>query len=309
MGSTFRSLEHGQSLSEGSKTTLVDALPDSWRSGYSSTGRQLREALSEAVAAEILPRLLVARGVRHAAAAGAALAGCQDVVNVEAFVDLVVADDMDQLRHVVDRVITSGGGRDVLLANLLAPAARRLGAMWEQDTCDFLTVTLGVFRLDQIMKETEMAGAVRLERAWPGRHILMIPAPGEQHNFGMNMVADMFRAGGWSVRTDSAVAGEEIIQLVAGEWFDVVGISVMSDRALVGLGDYVAALRRASYNPKLCILAGGRAVMAQAGAADSLRADLTAETPEEALDKLDIFLEAAVTDRLHQYMTELVDIG
>ncbi len=30
-------------------------------------------------------------------------------------------------------------------SSLLTPTARRLGVMWEEDTCDFSDVTLGVF--------------------------------------------------------------------------------------------------------------------------------------------------------------------
>ncbi|HQU03880.1 MAG TPA: cobalamin-dependent protein [Acidocella sp.] len=228
---------------------------------------------------------------------------------VEAFVDLIVADDMEQVRAVADRMIVMGGGRDALLTDLLAPAARCLGARWERDICDFTTVTLGVFRLDQIMKETESVSAMAIANVGFDRRILLIPAPGEQHNFGLNMVADVFRDGGWSVSTACAVSGREMVQLVAGEWFDMVGISVMTDRALKGLAENIQAARKASCNRKLCIMVGGRAVLGQPERDRPLNADLIAQDPQEALGKANVFLEATVTDRLHQYKTELVDIG
>jgi hypothetical protein len=93
---------------------------------------------------------------------------------VAGFVALIMAEDMEQARAIADRVVVHYGSREALLDDLLAPAARLLGEMWERDDCDFLTVTLGVYRLDQIMKETAMrsgrrAGACALGRRRHGR--------------------------------------------------------------------------------------------------------------------------------------------
>ena len=36
--------------------------------------------------------------------------------------------------------------------DLLTPAARQLGAMWDEDRCDFTQVTVGLMRLQQVMR-------------------------------------------------------------------------------------------------------------------------------------------------------------
>jgi methanogenic corrinoid protein MtbC1 len=263
--------------------------------------------LGETIESEILPRLLSAhRDERGFDYQGEARWRCNP--DLQEFLAMIVADDMEQARAVADRVVVQSGGRDGLLNELLRPAALMLGEMWERDDCDFTTVTLGVFRLDQIMKETAGAGDSVLMSGHEHR-ILLLPAPGEQHSFGLAMVADAFREGGWCVRSGPAVSRSRLLRLVRDEWFDVMGLSVVADRALKGLPSCIRAVRAASCNPGVYIMLGGRALSEHAERSRFLGADATANNAHDALAGANLYIESTVTEGLHRSKARLVDIG
>jgi methylmalonyl-CoA mutase cobalamin-binding subunit len=228
---------------------------------------------------------------------------------VAQFVALVIADDMEAVRAVADRVIVQTGGRESLLNDLLKPAAIILGEMWERDDCDFTTVTLGVYRLDQIMKETATIADHRAILNGHEHRILLLPAPGEQHSFGLGMVADAFREGGWCVRSGPSATRSQLLRLVRDEWFDVVGLSVTAERALKGLASCIRAVRAASCNAAVCIMLGGYAVTEHPERAMFLGADSMAVSARSALADANLYVETTVTNGLRQSKTRLVDIG
>ncbi|MDE8345891.1 MAG: cobalamin B12-binding domain-containing protein [Acidocella sp.] len=252
--------------------------------------------LTQAAESEVLPSLL----------SPPPLLGQPNRADIAAFLALVIEDDTERLSAIADRVIVQSGGRDALLSGLLLPAAQMLGEMWVRDECDFMTVTLGVFRMDQIMKETA-SSACALHGC--DNRVLVMPVPGEQHRFGADMVADAFREDGWCVRSGPAIARSRLLYLVRGEWFDVIGLSISSDRWLRGLPACIRALRRASCNRNVFLMIGGYAVSHDVERARFLGADAMAVTAREALVLANNFMAATVTDGLHRSMTRLVDVG
>jgi methanogenic corrinoid protein MtbC1 len=263
------------------------------------------DLLGETIESEILPRLLSA----HRDGLDTSPSHLPDQAEIAEFVALIVADDMEAVRAIADRVIVQSGGRDCLLNDLLKPAAIMLGEMWERDDCDFTTVTLGVFRLDQIMKETAAAADHLAILNGHEHRILLLPAPGEQHSFGLGMVADTFREGGWCVRSGPAATRSQLLRLVRDEWFDVVGLSVSADRALKGLAACIRALRAASCNPDVRVMLGGRAITQHAERSLFLGADTMAVDAPSALAGANLYLQTTVTNGLRQPKTRLVDIG
>jgi hypothetical protein len=61
--------------------------------------------------------------------------------------------------------------------DLLAPSARRLGQHWEDDDCDFVDVTMGLWRLQEVMREVTMRFRRRARAARP-RAALFAPPGG-----------------------------------------------------------------------------------------------------------------------------------
>ncbi len=146
-----------------------------------------------------------------------------------------------------------------ILVELLAPAARCLGRWWEEDRCDFIDVTMGLWRLQEVMHELASgvpgAGGV----APSGRSVLIGAPEGEDHLFGAVMVETCFRRSGWHTVAELGSGHAELEARIAGEWFDVAGLSASTTASLKVLPRLVARLRRASRNPDLVILVGGHA--------------------------------------------------
>jgi methylmalonyl-CoA mutase cobalamin-binding subunit len=159
------------------------------------------------------------------------------------------------------------------------------------------------------MQETEaVAGEVPVRRD-VDRRILLLPAPGEQHSFGVSVVADAFRADGWWVRSAPAASRSQLQRLVQDEWFDVIGLSVSSERFLKGLPTCIRAVRETSCNPRSFVMLGGVAVICQPERARFLGADAVAEDAVNALRLANIFMERTVTDGFRQFVTKPIDAG
>uniref|UniRef100_UPI0025EE1A91 cobalamin B12-binding domain-containing protein n=1 Tax=Tardiphaga sp. TaxID=1926292 RepID=UPI0025EE1A91 len=180
---------------------------------------------------------------------------------------------------------------DSILLELLAPAARHLGTLWDTDATDFVTVTLGVSRLQRIMRRLSEAFFQQGHGANRGESALLTIIPGEQHSFGLSMVAEFFRRAGWNLCTGPFTSHQELTSLVQHHWFDVVGFSVSSDRRLEELKKDIGAIRRDSRNRRVGIILGGPMLIAQPGLVASMGADMMSidatTAPEQARGLID----------------------
>lgn len=137
----------------------------------------------------------------------------------------------------------------------MGPAARRLGQLWESDECDFMEVTLAIGRLQRLLRVfAPTPVGVDLDA---GRRLLLAPAPGEQHTFGLSVVGDVFRQGGWDVQVQLETDGQDLLLDVGQGWFDAAGFTVAAEERLDALTALIKRVREASINPRLCIMVGG----------------------------------------------------
>ena len=214
--------------------------------------------LSRAIEQEIIPRLVLAHRTPHECLTRPGLPA-QGVTqrDVEEFAKLVLARDEDIAHACVEAMRTRGISVETIYLDLLAPVGRHLGELWEQDLCDFTEVTLGLGRLQQVLRELSPAFGNSVDHPTNGRRVLLLPCPGEQHTFGLVMVAEFFRRAGWDVAGGPWEAGADPVTMVRREWFDVVGFSTASDLHLPELSDCIASVRKAAINPHIGIMVGG----------------------------------------------------
>ncbi len=209
------------------------------------------------IEADIIPRLLRAHPVATSPAVVRQLVAQTTLCAVEAFAALVLAVDDLAWSEAVDEHLARGLCAETLCMELLVPTARELGRMWEEDIISFAEVTVGVGRLQRAMRA--LAPDFEGGPVCPadGRRVLLMVMPGDDHTFGISMVAEFFRRAGWEVvgHTDPRCA--DPVGLVANEWFDVVGVSSGDGTRLELLPDLIAALRSASRNGALAVLVGG----------------------------------------------------
>ena len=211
------------------------------------------DVLARIVEAEILPRLMLAhrRSARRAAPERAPSAE-----EIAAFSAMLLAPGPVDIDAQAAALRDGGLPLPKLLLELLAPAARHLGEMWEDDTCDFLAVTEGLGRLQAISRrlcahlENESVPAA-------GRSVLLLPCPGETHLFGVSIVASFFREAGWQVTMATPGPGLDPAALLRDDWFDVVGLSLSCEAVMPALAAAIPVLRRASRNPQLSVIVGG----------------------------------------------------
>ena len=193
---------------------------------------------------------------------------------VEQFAALILGNNDGAALAYVDELLARGSTVESIFLDLLAPAARQLGSLWESDATDFATVTLGVGRLQLIMRRLSDRFTDDTNAFHHGESVLLTIIPGEQHSFGLSMVAEFFRRAGWNLCTGPFSSHQELTSLVQNHWFDIVGFSVSSDRRLDELRKDIHDIRRDSRNRHVGIIIGGPMVIAQPDLVASMGADM-----------------------------------
>jgi len=232
--------------------------------------RDDRKNLTELIVAEIVPRL---KAMHHELNPGdqRPTLGEQEISDFGA---LAMGNDGAAVSAYFEKMRALGHSLDTLFLDLLAPTARRLGELWERDACDFIDVTLGLARLQEVLRifgcaETAMA-CDRRQRA------LLVTAPHEAHGFGVEIVASFMRAADWEVDVLKGVSLEENVEAVASDWYAVLGVALSAEQGLETVAQLIRAARRASLNKSIAVMVGGRVFAANARLAIQVGADATA---------------------------------
>jgi MerR family transcriptional regulator, light-induced transcriptional regulator len=242
------------------------------------------------IEAEIIPRL-----VRAHRPPGAELLPAETLAagseHVDEFVQLVLAQDDAAWQTFLDGLVGRGMPVEEIYLGVMGPAARELGRMWEEDECSWTDVTVGVGRMQRSMRALSPAFGHEVAHPADGRRVLLLPAPGEQHTFGLSIVAEFFRRAGWEVVGDSEAKAADPAALVRSEWFDVIGISVGYEARLDWLRSGIEAIRKASRNRAIGVMVGGPVLVADPSRAQAVGADATAidgrQAPAVAEDLLE----------------------
>lgn len=250
--------------------------------------------LLRTIETEIIPRLMLAHGHRGTQATDIAEVD-GDVIargDVDSFTALVLRDDVEACFEFVGALRERGVALELVYLELVTPTARRLGRMWEDDECDFAQVTLGLWRLQNLVYElSPQLPAAWHDRPMPPRRALLAAAPGSQHTLGLLLVSEFFRRAGWDVWSDPCATGDDLVAQVRGEWFDVIGLSVAVDVHVETLGSVIVGLRRASRNPAVAVMVGGPIVASgRQQVVAEIGADFTATDARQAVERADAFV-------------------
>jgi methanogenic corrinoid protein MtbC1 len=207
---------------------------------------------------------------------------------VEQFAALALGNDDGAPFAYIEDLLAQGTAVESIFLDLLAPAARHLGTLWESDAADFANVTLAVSRLQRIMRRLGESFFNDQGHGSGAESVLLTIIPGEQHSFGLSMVAEFFRRAGWNLCTGPFSSHQELTSLVHNHWFDVVGFSVSGDRRLEELRKDIREIRRHSRNRNVGIMLGGPMVIAEPDLVASIGADMMAAdattAPQQARD-------------------------
>jgi methanogenic corrinoid protein MtbC1 len=153
----------------------------------------------------------------------------------------------------VDDLLDAGVSVGDVCLDHLAPAARRLGDLWDRDKLPFTDVALASARIQAILRRLPAdRGGPRVHHA---RGAVFGAVPGEQHTLGVMMAADLFRRSGWDVGLMVGLTHDEMIARISRDDRRVIGLSCSGDHSYPALRRLLAAVAKARPDAEL-LLAG-----------------------------------------------------
>lgn len=248
----------------------------------SREGGPATAALDKLVECEILPRLLLCHSSDGFKLSGKTSSGITPDEAAK-FASLPLELDADELIEYVEGFLTRGVSVESVFIELLAPSARKLGQFWENDSCDFVDVTMGLWRLQEVLRETALRFPPPSLGAGRMRSALFSPMPGEQHSFGSLMVEEVFARGGWDSESLIEPQRAELLRFVSERSFDLVGLTISCDCPSGTIASLVTAIRSVSKCQTVKVLIGGRLIIAHPELVDQAGADGTAADACSAL--------------------------
>jgi methanogenic corrinoid protein MtbC1 len=214
--------------------------------------------LARTIQNEIIPRLMMAhRTPSECAMPNLVIPYSVTASDVDNFVNLLLEGRQAEGLDWIEEARGKGVSIESIFLNLLAPAARQLGELWEEDERDFTEVTLGLAELHKILHVLPSMSELHKQYVPNGLTILLMPSPGDQHTLGLAMVAEFFQRDGWAVDGGTFAAADNPALLVKAKHYDAVGFSLATGLGFNRLQDCISAIRKTASPNKLCIIVGG----------------------------------------------------
>ena len=212
--------------------------------------------------------------------------------DVARFVEASLSHDEEKCPAIVTGLIETGASLERICIDLLSPAARTLGTMWEEDEADFLEVTLGLGRMQRVVRDLGRRVAAETPMSADAGQAILCGMPDEQHSLGLAMVAEFFVADGWGVTVGPPLGADDVMHELGAHWYDVLGLSVGVHERVPRVAELIRAVRKNSLNADVAIMVGGRPfiddpslvtrVGADASAPDAAQGPLVARTLVQA---------------------------
>jgi methanogenic corrinoid protein MtbC1 len=189
--------------------------------------------------------------------------------------------DEDRALRLAREALEAEMSFDALCETRLAPAARYLGHLWEEDALSFADVSLAANRLFGILRTLAHRPVPRTDAPFA----VFAAVPGEEHVLGITMAAERARGAGWEVALLLGLGHDALVARIAGLAPDVIGLSLSGPRGLLPLTRLVFALRVAAPAAPIVVSGPGVALIGEPiVGVDALAADF--DGAMAALEKL-----------------------
>lgn len=197
-----------------------------------------------------------------------------------------------------------------LVEGYVPAAARRLGQDWADDRKSFYQVSVGVARLQRLVRalaDSQRADAGRGpaarssgtgpaaarhdpgDQARAGLSVLLAVPQGEQHTLGAVVAACRLRRAGVSVCLRLGLARTEVGHLMAARRVDAALVSVGSEKLLPAAVGLIDTIRNLSAVP---VAIGGAILSCGEGVTSCVGADVVNDDPVAALQALGLPMDA-----------------
>lgn len=224
----------------------------------------------------------------------ATMAPLFDEAAIREFADQVLAHEVNTLADIIIDHLDHQIAPETLFIQLIAPTARELGEKWNRDECDFVDVTMGLWRLQLLLRTIAVWAPPASGWSLKSHRALFTTMPRDQHSLGTLMISECFQRAGWEVETLIEPEQSDILLALGSSSFDVVGLTVTTDFYIAEVPKLLTAMRSVSCNPKLAIMIGGPALGYDPEHARKLGADGTAADAADALALADELVSAGV---------------
>lgn len=250
------------------------------------------KALTQTIEGEIIPRLLVmfsgSASISDSADSGtrpidARLIATADVMT---FGELLMTSQSRDCIDYVELLQSHGVPLETIFLDLMAPAARWLGTLWTEDLRSFTEVTIALGTLQRVFRHfaSEFTGNYPVG---PARRAFLVPAPGEQHTFGLFVVETFLHRAGWLVDTMPAYDEQAVRAYLAANTVQLVGVSLSCERFIKETSFALQMMREESADNGVALMAGGKVFQSDPKLARELGADATATDAEKTVKEAD----------------------
>lgn len=256
------------------------------------------DSVNAIIEGDIIPRLLMAHasGDRPVKDKRARAIKAEDASR---FALLPLQLEAAGLLEEVNGFIVDGASVETICLDLLAPTARKLGEMWESDECDFLDVTMGLWRLQEVMREVAARSPGEFGLLNVQRSALFSPMPGDHHNFGTLMIEELFAHSGWQSEALVKPERRELLDRLARQPFDLVGLTLARDCPSAALANLIKAMRKVSANSRIIVLIGGRMINENPELVSEVGADGTGADALAALELAEVLVKTSAVAELN----------
>lgn len=171
-----------------------------------------------------------------------------------------------------------------LFLDTIPEAARLFHDWWNEEEIDFIQVTSGIFRLEELVYSLSSEFILGGKLQAPGRQLsaLLLKPPGSHHSLGLLLLSQYFKRHGWQVFSASQFSEEDMCSAVKSEWVDLIGFSLSEDQQIPGIKKLMARLRKQSANPQVQVMVGGPLLRKRADLAQSVGADFACLRADQA---------------------------
>lgn len=228
-----------------------------------------------------------AAGVRAEAVTGAA---CTPAVMTDVWQDRLItashAAGPEAVSSVAADMIRAGIAAEVIAEVYIPEVARQLGEMWCDDSIGFAGVTVGVARLQGLLRELGPEWRADTSGTAKGPTMLVVVGADVSHTLGATVLTGQLRRRGISVRLMVGARAEDIGPLLRQLHFDAVMISAAQGESVEALRKLVAAVKQTATRPTPVIVGGtisGEGPRQASDLAALVGADYVTNDPDEAL--------------------------
>jgi methanogenic corrinoid protein MtbC1 len=199
---------------------------------------------------------------------------------VRVFVTALLNGERKSAVTIAVEALRGGASALDVYGDLLQPALYEVGRLWENNQIsvadEHMATAIVQYVIGQLYDRLEIQAPTR------GRMVIA-GVPGELHQVGANMAADLLEAHGWDVRFLGAnVPERSVLSAIARHDAKVVGLSMTMLPHLPGLRQLVRAIR-GTFSAAPRIVVGGRAFQASATLWQDVGADVYAPNLREAI--------------------------